>query len=125
MKPSSTATAADPRRELELLLSSRFALLVVESREEARVLELVRVAGLKVKQARGWAVFQWTATEGLRRVDVDMGGANRTLADPSTLLRHIKATPAAGVYVLLDFHPYLSDPLNVRMLKDIAQGYAS
>lgn len=116
---------SDPRRELELLLSSRFALLVVESREEARILELVRLASLKVKQARGWAVFQWTATEGLRRVDVDMGGANRTLADPAMLLRHIKATPAAGIYVLLDFHPYLRDPLNVRMLKDIAQGYAT
>jgi hypothetical protein len=115
---------ADPRRELELLLASRQALLVVESREEGRVLELVKAASLKVKQARGWSVFQWTATEGLRRIDVLIGGANRTLADPSTLLRHIKATPAAGIYVLLDFHPYLADPINVRMLKDIAQGYA-
>ena len=114
----------DPRSELESLLASRFALIVVESREETRVLELVRQASLKVRQARGWAVFQWTATEGLRRLDLDLGGPNRALADAATLLRHIKATPAAGIYVLLDFHPYLSDPLNVRMLKDIAQGYA-
>ena len=28
-----------------------------------------------------------------------------------------------GIYVLLDFHPYLNEPVNVRLLKDIAQGY--
>ncbi len=28
-----------------------------------------------------------------------------------------------GIYVLLDFHPYLTDPIHIRMLKDIAQGY--
>src|SRR5688572_30814103 len=116
---------ADPRRELEALLASRLALIVVESREEARVLELVRQASLKVKHARGWAVFQWTATEGLLRLDIDMGGSQRTLADAGMLLRHIKSAQIPGIYVLLDFHPYLRDPLNVRMLKDIAQSYPS
>ena len=29
----------------------------------------------------------------------------------------------AGIYVLLDFHPYLDNPLFVRTLKDIAQDY--
>ncbi|HEV7714601.1 MAG TPA: AAA family ATPase [Steroidobacteraceae bacterium] len=113
----------DPRRELEMLLASRFALIVIESREETRVLQLVREASLKAGRGRGWAIFQWTATEGLSRVDVDMGGSLKTVSDPAQLLRHIKATPAAGIYVLLDFHPYLTDPLNVRMIKDIAQGY--
>ena len=113
----------DPRRELEVLLASRSALIVIESREEARVLGLVREASLKVRHGRGWGVFQWTVTEGLQRLDVDMGGPQRLLADPVQLLKHLKATPMAGIYVLLDFHPYLSDPVNVRMLKDVAQGY--
>ncbi len=107
-----------------MLLASRFALIVIESREEARVLTLVREASLKVRHGRGWGVFQWTVTEGLRRLDVDMGAPQRMLAEPGQLLRHLKATPMAGIYVLLDFHPYLSDPVNVRMLKDVAQGYA-
>ncbi|HVY82560.1 MAG TPA: AAA family ATPase [Steroidobacteraceae bacterium] len=113
----------DPRRELEMLLASRFALIVIESREEARVLQLVREAGMKAGRGRGWGIFQWTVTEGLRRVDMDFGAAQKTLADPAQLLRHLKATPTAGIYVLLDFHPYLSDPIHVRMIKDIAQGY--
>src|SRR5215831_14825089 len=93
----------DPRRELEMLLASRFALIVIESREEARVLQLVREASLKAGRGRGWAIFQWTVTEGLRRVDMDMGGAQKTLSEPTQLLRHLKATPTAGIYVLLDF----------------------
>jgi ATPase family associated with various cellular activities (AAA) len=117
------AAAQDPKRELEMLLASRFALIVIESREEARVLQLVREASLKAGRGRGWAIFQWTVTEGLRRVDMDLGGTQKTVSDPAQLLRHLKATPMAGIYVLLDFHPYLADPLNVRMIKDIAQGY--
>src|ERR1700761_5757016 len=114
----------DPRRELEMLLASRFALIVIESREEARVLALVRESSLKARRGRGWGVFQWTVTEGLQRIDVDMGAPQRMLAEPPQLLRHLKATPMPGIYVLLDFHPYLSDPIHIRMLKDVAQGYA-
>ena len=62
-------------------------------------------------------------TEGLLRVDVDLGGAQRTLAQPEQLLKHIRATTMAGIYVLLDFHPYLDNPMFVRTIKDIAQDY--
>ena len=113
----------DPRRELQTLLASRLALIVVESREESRVLTLVREASLQVRQGRGWGVFQWTVTEGLQRVDVDMGGPQRTLSEPEQLLKHLKVTSMPGIYVLLDFHPYLKEPVNVRLLKDIALGY--
>ena len=117
------SSAQDPRRELQSLLASRLALIVVESREEERVLTLVREVSLKVREGRGWGVFQWTVTEGLQRIDIDLGGPQRTLADPEQLLKHLKATPMPGIYVLLDFHPYLKEPVNVRLLKDIAQGY--
>jgi SpoVK/Ycf46/Vps4 family AAA+-type ATPase len=117
------AAAQDPRHELQTLLASRVALIVIESREEARVLALVQETSLKVREGRGWGVFQWTVTEGLRRIDVDLGGAQRMLSEPEQVLKHLKATPMAGIYVLLDFQPYLNDPVNVRLLKDIAQGY--
>jgi SpoVK/Ycf46/Vps4 family AAA+-type ATPase len=35
-------------------------------------------------------------------------------------LKHIRAVRKPGLYALLDFHPFLSDPVNVRLLKDIA-----
>jgi hypothetical protein len=112
-----------PAGELQTLLASRVALVVIESREEARVMEVVREAALKAQRGRNWGVFAWSVTEGLLRVDVDMGGAQRTLSQPEQLLKHIKATPMAGIYVLLDFHPYLDNPMFVRTIKDIAQEY--
>src|SRR5688572_9652316 len=115
----STATG-----ELQTLLASRVALVVMESREETRALELVKNAALKAQRGKNWGVFQWTVTEGLLRVDVDLGGAQRTLAQPEQLLRHVKSTTMPGIYVLLDFHPYLENPIFVRTLKDIAQEYA-
>src|SRR5690606_22323155 len=69
-------------------------------------------------------IFQWTITEGLRRLDIDLGGAQRHNADPGDVLRSIRATDKAGVYVLLDFHPFIADPVRVRLLKDICQGHA-
>jgi hypothetical protein len=95
----------------------------MESREEGRALELLRDASLKAQRGRNWGVFQWTITEGLLRIDVDLGGAQKTLAQPDQLLKHIKATTMAGIYVLLDFHPYFEKPEFVRLLKDIAQDY--
>jgi hypothetical protein len=112
-----------PSSELQTLLASRVPLVIIESREEGRVMELVREAALKAQRGRNWGVFQWTVTEGLLRSDVDMGGSQKTLAQPEQLLRHVKATTMAGIYVLLDFHPYLENPLFVRTIKDIAHDY--
>jgi SpoVK/Ycf46/Vps4 family AAA+-type ATPase len=97
--------------------------VIIESREEGRAIELVREAAMRAQRGRNWGVFQWTVTEGLLRLDVNLGGPQHLLAQPEQLLRHIKSTPMAGIYVLLDFHPYLEYPLFVRTLKDIAQEY--
>ena len=105
-----------------MLLASRFALIVIESREENRVLSLIRDAGVKAGRGRNWYVFHWTCTDGLKRSDADLP-PQRPLAEPTALLKHLRATPTPGIYVLLDFHPYLNDPVNVRMFKDIAQNY--
>jgi hypothetical protein len=120
---NSAPAAASPSDELQTLLASRVAVVVIESREEVRALEVVRDAAMKAQRGRNWGVFQWTVTEGLLRIDVDLGGAQKTLAQPEQLLKHIRATTMAGIYVLLDFHPYLDNPMFVRTLKDIAQDY--
>jgi SpoVK/Ycf46/Vps4 family AAA+-type ATPase len=112
-----------PAGGLATLLASRIPLVIIESREESRSIEIVREAALKAQRGRNWGVFQWTVTEGLMRVDIDLGGSQKNLAQPEQLLRHIKATPMPGIYILLDFHPYLENPMFVRALKDVAQDY--
>jgi SpoVK/Ycf46/Vps4 family AAA+-type ATPase len=104
--------------DLELLLRSDTPIVLIESVEEPRVLALFARLALRL----GEAAFRWTLTEGLRRLDLDQDGEQR-LTEPTQLLRFLRSGSARGLYLLLDFHPFLGDPLNLRLMKEIAQGY--
>ncbi|MEW7980809.1 MAG: hypothetical protein AB2813_13710 [Candidatus Sedimenticola endophacoides] len=86
--------------DLELILRSDTPIITIESLEEARVLHLLTQLALRL----GEPMFHWSVTEGLSRLEADFGPQKLT-REPPEVLRHIKATPQAGVYVLLDFHP--------------------
>lgn len=113
----------DASQELAILLRSRIPLLVIESSDESRVLKLLAELSVRVARNAHLPMFQWTVTDGLKRIDVDLGAAQRHNAEPIEVLRHIRATNLAGVYVLVDFHPFLGDPKHVRLLKDICLAY--
>jgi SpoVK/Ycf46/Vps4 family AAA+-type ATPase len=120
--------------DLSVLISSRVPILVLDCIDEAQAIKaILRASGhssaagtLGPSEARkasaAQPVFQWTATDGLKRLDVPLA-PQRTAAEPAEVLKHIRASNVAGVYILFDFHPYLSDPVIVRFLKDIAQEY--
>lgn len=111
----------DTRTELATLLRSRIPLVLIETRDEPRAVALL--TSLKLPGSVHTPVFQWTVTDGLRRIDLDLGGAQKHNADPAEVLKSIRATDKSGIYVLLDFHPFLAEPVNIRLLKDICQGY--
>jgi len=106
--------------DLELVLRSRVPVVIVETHEENRAVDLFKRLAIPLNMP----VFLWTVTEGLRRVDLDYGAQTGT-AEPTAVLRHIKATPIDGVYLLLDFHPYLDDPVNVRLMKEISHQHTA
>ena len=105
--------------DLELLIRSHVPILLIESHEEPRVLEMFR----RLRRNIGKPVFSWTATDGLLPLEMTMQTDKANVPEPDKVLRHIKQTVGASVYLLLDFHPYLDEPLNVRLLKEIAMGY--
>jgi SpoVK/Ycf46/Vps4 family AAA+-type ATPase len=117
-------TMTTASRELEGLLKSRVALLIVETRDEPRALAMLSSLAPRLNEATHTPMFQWTVTDGLRRLDVDLGGSQQHNAEATAVLKSIRATDKAGVYVLCDFHPFLADPVNVRLMKDICQDYA-
>src|ERR1044072_3638948 len=119
---SAVPSSPDARQELEALLRSRVSLVVIETRDEPRALDLLSSLSRRPAAAHT-RVFQWTVTDGLRRLDVNLGGAQQHNAEPAAVLKSIRASAVAGIYVLLDFHPFLADPVHVRLLKDICQGY--
>jgi SpoVK/Ycf46/Vps4 family AAA+-type ATPase len=102
--------------DLELILTSHTPIIVIESLEEVRVSQMLARLGLRLNHP----MFQWTVTEGLRRLEADFG-AQQFTAEPREVLKHIKAVSQAGYYLLLDFHPFLDDPIHVRLIKEIAQ----
>src|SRR5690554_3722754 len=114
---------SDTHRDLQAVLAGHMPLILIETRDERRVLELIASLAPRLATAHT-PVFQWTVTDGLRRLDIDLGGAQQHNAEPTAVLRTIRSIDKAGVYVLLDFHPFLGDPVHVRLLKDICQNHA-
>jgi len=103
--------------DLSALIRANTPLIVVESRDEERVVELFRQSLLQVWRA----LYRWTVTEGLRRLDLDREDPAEGPADASSLLRSIRDADQRGIYLLLDFHPYLAYAGHQRMLRDIVQ----
>ena len=125
VRPPETPSLRDvPPNDLGALLRSRVPMIVIESRDEPQVLKaLVRACPSQALGGSDLPLFQWTVTDGLKRIDREVGVPQRTIAEPAEVLRHIRATNLPGVFALLDFHPYLRDPTHVRLLKDIALDY--
>ncbi|MAR91527.1 MAG: ATPase [Pseudomonadales bacterium] len=107
-------------RDLEIMMDSRVPIIVIETHEEPRALELVRRAGIKQHKP----VFSWSVTEGVKRMDLTHSVPEHLTNEPDAALKHIKQTGRSGVYVLCDFHPYLEDaPRLVRLLKELAMDH--
>ena len=104
--------------DIELVLKSHIPLVLIETHEELRVIDILRTSSVY----GGKPVFKWSITEGLERIDRQFAPQKHN-SEPTDVLRHIKAVSDPGVYILTDFHPYISDPVHVRLLKDIAINY--
>jgi SpoVK/Ycf46/Vps4 family AAA+-type ATPase len=108
----------DRQRDLELILRSRMPIVAIETRDESRMLDLLKTITMARAREGYLPLFRWTVTDGLQRLDIQLEPQLHN-SEPTEALRHIRAVTKPGIYVLLDFHPYLNDPVNVRLLKDI------
>ncbi|NCF72793.1 MAG: AAA family ATPase [Gammaproteobacteria bacterium] len=108
----------DGNHDLELILQSRTPIVIIESQDEARVLELLQTITMRRATRSYLPLFRWTVTDGLQRLDISLEPQPLN-SEPTDVLKHIRAVSKPGLYVLLDFHPFLEDPVHVRLLKDI------
>ena len=104
-------------QDLTALIRANTPLIVIETRDEERVVELFRQSLMQVWRA----LHRWTITEGLRRLDLDREDAAEGPPDASSVLRAIQEADQRGIYLLLDFHPYLGYASHQRLLRDIVQ----
>ena len=112
----------DRRQDLEIILRSRAPIIVIETQDEARVLEVLQSISITSSSSEYLPLFRWTVTDGLQRLDIDLE-PQLINAAPTDVLKHIRAVSKPGIYVLLDFHPFLDDPVHVRLIKDICIHY--
>ncbi len=110
----------DNRHDLALILESKIPIVVVQSYEEQRVLAILT----EIAESLDKPLFKWSVTEGLRYARYDIASEAQH-AKPKEVLEHIKGESQAGIYVLLDYHHFIDEPVHTRLLKDIAIKHAS
>ena len=112
----------DGQHDLQVILRSRTPIVVIETRDEARILEMLQTIAFSAAGHDYLPLFQWTVTDGLQRLDIALE-PQAINSQPSDVLKHIRAVSKPGIYVLLDFHPFLEDPVHIRLMKDICIRY--
>ena len=104
-------------QDLSSLVRSNTPLIVIETPDEARVVDLFRHVLTNVWRA----LYRWSITEGLRRVDLDREDPSEVPPDISATLQAMKAHDQRGIYLLLDAVPYLGYASTQRMLREILE----
>lgn len=93
--------------ELETLIRARYPIIYIVSWEEKRVEETLR----DICQRRGKNLIQWTFTTGM--------AGNVASRDPLQALEYILNAPDQSVFLLKDFHPFITDVAVTRRLRDL------
>ena len=106
-------TTLETLDEIGARIRSQYTLLFLKTFEEARWEE--ELANLLLEMDRG--LVTWTVTQGPQPAPVEDPGPP---FDPLRFLDQIEAYPPDHVFLLKDFHPFLTEPRVIRRLRDLA-----
>ena len=104
----------DDLAKLDELLLQKNALVIIKSHEEQRILAMLERFAL----LNGRYVSRWSVTGGLQ--DNHTGERAYNTESIEDALRHIRNSPSNSVYVFLDAHHFIENPLVIRLIKDLA-----
>lgn len=105
------AAAAD----VASLLRARNPLIWITTREEARVERLLFEAAASVK----YEVRFWDCAAGITSFDGEAINARAT--DPTLAMNDVKETTSRVVFVFRDLHRWMTDPVTLRMLRNLSR----
>ena len=140
---------ADVVERLKVLINSSTPIVIMETVEETRALQLVRTASADLNMA----VFEWTIADGLTRsgsnspalpsgaalqarINAARHGADPdapdsrhaaiyNTQDPVQALANLETITLEAVFVLKDFHRHMEDAVVVRRLRDVGQKFST
>ncbi|OKH14659.1 AAA family ATPase [[Limnothrix rosea] IAM M-220] len=119
---------------LKTFISSFHPIIVIETVEEERVLDLIKA----VTEELQMPLFEWTTNLGLaatpgtkyapRTNEYARPSVNQAVPFDNTVealdaLKYIRGMERAGIFWLKDFATYLDDPKVLRELRDLANAY--
>lgn len=138
----------DPLERLKILINSSTPIVVMETVEEMRAVNLVRAACSEFNLA----VFEWTVADGLVRAGSNAPAipaaalqmkieASRHAADsnapesrqaaiyntldPVQALANMETMTTEAVFILKDFHRHMDNAVVVRRLRDVGQTFST
>ncbi|MDX1392952.1 MAG: AAA family ATPase [Gemmatimonadota bacterium] len=109
--------SSDPLHDLDLLLRSRYALVLLETAEVDRAESLL----LHLADRLGIPLFAWTASKGLKRSDKPTSIYDT--ADPAKALAHVESARFPALYVFRGLEDRLEDTTLQQRLVDASQPY--
>jgi ATP-dependent 26S proteasome regulatory subunit len=136
---------SDALGRLKILIDSSTPIIVIETVEEMRAVQLVREASSPLNLA----VFEWSIASGLSRCGSDPhaafpeakfpGAAHASLRvpdettanaiynsrEPAQALNTLESITIEAVFILKDFHRHMDDPVVVRRLRDVGQKFST
>jgi SpoVK/Ycf46/Vps4 family AAA+-type ATPase len=98
--------------QLSWMVRARYSVILLQTCEEARCVDLVEELGKK----REAAVYVWSRTQGIQR----HGKPVADTYDPMAALKWFQDLNEKALFILKDFHPYLKDPGVTRKLRDLS-----
>jgi SpoVK/Ycf46/Vps4 family AAA+-type ATPase len=100
--------------DLAVLLRSGAPLIVIETNEEALLVDAFRHVVAELFRP----LYSWSITRGLKRLDMDDMGTPEA-NDSSVLLEAMQRNPQRSIWLLFDFGPYLRYAANNRRLREM------
>lgn len=101
--------------DLEVLVESKkTGLVVIETEREGCFVDGFK----RIASRSSVAYFHWTVTKGLLRFGDGYSHQTHN-RDINQLFAQIQSTTFPSVYVLVDFHHFLQDPVAIRHVKDV------
>ena len=135
-------TSADPKELLKVIIDSNTPMVLIETAEEIRALEVIRSAAGDLNMP----VFEWSIADGLQRWGGTAGPTHPpppiptilgkeqyrdenipqpiyNTRDAAEMLAHLQTLTVEAVFVLKDLHRHVDSAVVVRRLRQVAQEF--
>ncbi|NIP29398.1 MAG: AAA family ATPase [Candidatus Dadabacteria bacterium] len=107
----------DLLHEIEIIIKSRFRLIVLDTNEENRAESLLKL----LADYMDIPFFTWTRTQGLKRQDINSKGTVYNSSNASIALDHISSSKFHAIYHFKGFGEYVDDKNIAGKLLDAVQ----